>query len=187
MRVSAWLLGASTAVSAINIPPRNAAAPRPPPAAARLARRAHPTDVWVSVDGDGGAATVTPVSTTVSGTPTVLSGAPPEITGTVFTITRFGNVRTTTDTTQPAATATAANGSGAFPRCFKKEGELAPWCSPGKNDTFYTDLTYYGMPRRSAANAELVLDIPPPFCNVQELTGYVLQLPGTPTSSPAAT
>jgi hypothetical protein len=134
--------------------------------AAALDKRANPTDIWVSVDGDGKPSTVTPVATTVSGTPTVLSGAPNEITGTVFTVTSMGAVRTSTGIT-PLVTATAANGAGAFARCFNKDGSngvVVPFCTPGNGSTLFVDRTYYGIfPSPSPLSLHSVLVLP--FCH----------------------
>ncbi len=103
---------------------------------------------WVTVDDDGIAETVTPVSSTVSGTPTVVSAPPPEITGSVVTISYYGSTVTSSGTPFPAPTGDVA---GAFSICKNRDGERAPWCfptdlamlNPGKSYYFLWDTGYF--------------------------------------------
>ncbi|TPX09318.1 uncharacterized protein E0L32_009510 [Thyridium curvatum] len=125
---AALLLGTASAAPRIAVP--------------TLAPRADPTDLWVTVDESGKPVTVTPVLTTISGTPTVVSAAPHEITGTVFTQTDNGNVRTSTGDAPPPE-ATGKDGSGVFPVCKNVDGANAPFCQPEKGDTLTPGKTYY--------------------------------------------
>ena len=95
---------------------------------------------WVSVDDDGAAETITPVSSTVSGTPTLVSGAPVQVTGSVLTIPYFDTTLTSSGTPFPAPTGDVA---GAFLPCSNKDGEGAPWCFPREGDTLNPGRSYY--------------------------------------------
>ncbi|RYP93232.1 hypothetical protein DL770_000607 [Monosporascus sp. CRB-9-2] len=103
---------------------------------------------WVTVDEDGVPETVTPVSSTVSGTPTVVSAAPLQITGSVVTISYYDSTVTSSGTPYPAPTGDVA---GAFNICHNKDGERAPWCfptqhamlNPGKSYYFIWDAGYF--------------------------------------------
>ncbi|KAH8899216.1 hypothetical protein GQ53DRAFT_302783 [Thozetella sp. PMI_491] len=129
-----WLLiGAAAAVPA--------AAPAPTPLAARDDEPS--LDPWVTVNESGQPRTVTPVLTTISGTPTVISAAPYELTGTVFTRTDNGDVRTSTGTAAPLPTATNVVGAGVFDVCRNKDGDFKPFCMPSDNATLYTGAVYY--------------------------------------------
>lgn len=98
---------------------------------------------WVTVNDDGKPSTVTPVSTTISGTPTVLSGAPHDVTATVFTYTSYGKIVTSTGLTPPAPTATGTKSAGSFALCNNLDGDLAPWCRPDGDTPLYVGTTYY--------------------------------------------
>ncbi|KAI0204401.1 hypothetical protein F4808DRAFT_341203 [Astrocystis sublimbata] len=98
---------------------------------------------WVTVDDDGKAHTITPISTTVSGTPTILSAAPHDLTATVFTYTSNGGVYTSTGSAPPAPAATGKNDAGSYNVCQNKDGEFAPWCKPDGKDPLYIGTTYY--------------------------------------------
>ena len=120
-------------------------APQPAPTPVVDAREDKPNlDPWVTVNESGQPKTVTPVLTTISGTPTVISPAPYELTGTVFTQTDNGDVRTTTGPA-PLPTATNAGGGGVFDLCRNTDADkLAPFCLPSDHATLYPDSVYYG-------------------------------------------
>ncbi|OTB05718.1 hypothetical protein M426DRAFT_10469 [Hypoxylon sp. CI-4A] len=96
---------------------------------------------WVTVNEDGTPSTVTPISTTISGTPTIISGAPHDLTATVFTETSYGKVSISTGTA-PMATATGGD-AGSLPVCHNKDGDNAPWCQPSDGTPLYSGTTYY--------------------------------------------
>ncbi|KAM0260798.1 hypothetical protein ACHAQJ_002564 [Trichoderma viride] len=144
------ILGAAAAVlcsSAVAIP---TAAPNPQwEAIEALHRRAHlqpradPTAPWVTVGDEGTPVkTVTPKATTVSGTPTLVDVAPHDITASVFTWTSWGDITTSTGR-PPNPTAASKNHDGVFSRCYNKDGEYAPFCTPYENSTLLTGNTYY--------------------------------------------
>lgn len=109
--------------------------------AAELAPRHNPRKIWVTVDANGDARTITP---SVSGTRTV-SGAPEYVTQTsVYALTTAeGMVQTTTDMA-PVATATASSGAGAFFQCRNYRGQDAPFCQPRRGSVLRPGNTYYG-------------------------------------------
>lgn len=105
-----------------------------------LVARYNPRKIWVTVDANGDARTITP---SVSGTKTV-SGAPEYVTQTsVYALTTAdGMVQTTTDIA-PAATATASSGAGAFFQCRNYHGSDAPFCQPRRGSVLRPGNTYY--------------------------------------------
>lgn len=108
-----------------------------------LQPRADPTAPWVTVGDEGTPVkTVTPKMTTVSGTPTLVDVAPHDITASVFTWTSWGDIFTSTGL-PPNPTATSKNQDGVFSRCYNKDGEDAPFCTPYKNSTLTTGNIYY--------------------------------------------
>ncbi|KAL6701802.1 hypothetical protein J3F84DRAFT_355830 [Trichoderma pleuroticola] len=110
---------------------------------ANLQPRADPTAPWVTVGDEGTPVkTVTPKVTTVSGTPTLVDVAPHDITASVFTWTSWGDIFTSTGR-PPNPTATSKNQDGVFSRCYNKDGEDAPFCTPYKNSTLTTGSIYY--------------------------------------------
>ncbi|KAI1109117.1 hypothetical protein F5Y14DRAFT_433575 [Nemania sp. NC0429] len=129
------LLATARAIPNAMMQPRatDAAADTPTPAA---------LDPWVTVNDDGKPSTVTPVSTTISGTPTILSAAPHDLTATVFTFTSYGKIITSTGLTPPAPTATGKS-AGSFALCNNIDGPLAPWCRPDGDTPLYVGTTYY--------------------------------------------
>lgn len=106
-----------------------------------LEPRHNPKKIWVTVDADGEARTITP---STSGTSTV-SGAPEYVTQTsVYALTTgYGMVQTTTDIA-PVATATASSGAGAFFQCRNYRGTDAPFCQPRRGSVLRPGNTYYG-------------------------------------------
>lgn len=127
-------------------------------AAGQLQRREDLQTVpWVTVDDEGQPRkTITPSITTVSGTPSPIGDAAPhDLTASVYTWTTWGKITTSTGT-PPNPTATSANtGSGAFSRCYNKDGEFAPFCRPLHNSTLLTGSTYYsGFPCSSLLAGE---------------------------------
>jgi hypothetical protein len=142
------LLGAAAALCspAMAMPK---ATPEPQLAALDLARRANiepradPTAPWVTVGDEGKPVkTITPSMTTISGTPTLVSVAPHDITASVYTWTTWGSITTSTGR-PPNPTATSKDGEGVFSRCYNKDGDDAPFCSPYNASTLLTGNTYY--------------------------------------------
>ncbi|KAL7787403.1 hypothetical protein V8C37DRAFT_390614 [Trichoderma ceciliae] len=110
---------------------------------AHLQPRADPTAPWVTVGDEGTPVkTVTPKMTTVSGTPTLVDVAPHDITASVFTWTSWGDITTSTGL-PPNPTALSKNKDGVFSRCYNKDGDDAPFCTPYRNSTLLTGSTYY--------------------------------------------
>ena len=96
---------------------------------------------WVSVDDDGVPETITPVSSTVSGTPTLVDAAPARVTGSVLTIPYYETTITSSGTPFPAPTGDV---SGAFYPCTSQDGEEgAPWCFPHDGDRLNPGRSYY--------------------------------------------
>lgn len=95
---------------------------------------------WVSVDDDGAVSTVTPASSTVSGTPTVISEAPAQVTGSVVTISYYDSTVTSSGTPYPAPTGDVA---GAYNVCINKDEDMAPWCFPTEGAMLAPGKTYY--------------------------------------------
>lgn len=110
-----------------------------------LVPRYNPKKIWVTVDGNGNAQTITP---STSGTRTV-SGAPEYVTQTsVYALTTAeGMVQTTTDIA-PVATPTASSGAGAFFQCRNHLGLDAPFCQPRRGSVLRPGSTYYGKHQR---------------------------------------
>ncbi|KAH6609256.1 hypothetical protein Trco_002602 [Trichoderma cornu-damae] len=110
---------------------------------AHLQPRADPTAPWVTVGDEGTPVqTVTPKVTTVSGTPTLVDVAPHDITASVYTWTSWGAITTSTGR-PPNPTALSNNNDGVFARCYNKDGDDAPFCTPYRNSTLLTGSTYY--------------------------------------------
>lgn len=110
---------------------------------ANLQPRADPTAPWVTVGDEGTPVkTITPKVTTVSGTPTLVDVAPHDITASVYTWTSWGEITTSTGL-PPNPTAVSKNNDGVFSRCYNKDGDDAPFCTPYKNSTLLTGSTYY--------------------------------------------
>ena len=107
-------------------------------------------DPWVTVNESGQPKTITPVLTTISGTPTVISPAPYVLTGSVFTETDNGEVKTTTGPA-PMPTATNTQGAGVFDVCKNQNGDFKPFCMPSNNATLYPGSVYYGKLLLAAA------------------------------------
>jgi len=181
----AWLLllilsGTASAVPHVNrsthtiaIAARQTDAPATP---------ADPTAPWVTVDESGRPKTVTPVLTTISGTPTIISGAPYELTGTVFTQTRFDAIITTSTGVAAAPTANKGDGSGAFALCHNTEGDFAPFCEPKNNASIYPDNTRYSM-----SSTPILPIIPQVLTTTVQLPGIPYSLsPPTPLSASSA-
>lgn len=100
---------------------------------------------WVTVDDEGAPRTTfTPTVTTISGTPSAVNAAPHDLTATVYTMTNYGHVYTTTQAPPNPTATNAKTNEGAFSRCYNKEGPYAPFCRPSHNSSIYIDNTYYG-------------------------------------------
>ena len=110
-------------------------------------------DPWVTVNESGQPKTITPVLTTISGTPTVISPAPYVLTGSVFTETDNGDVKTTTGAA-PLPTATNSQGAGVFDVCKNQNGDFKPFCMPSNNATLYPGSVYYGKLFMAAAGSD---------------------------------
>lgn len=105
-----------------------------------LVPRYNPRKIWVTVDADGAAQTITP---SVSGTRTV-SGAPEYVTQTsVYALTTAEGMVQTLTGMAPVVTATARSGAGAFLQCRNLLGLDAPFCQPRRGSLLTPGNTYY--------------------------------------------
>ncbi|KAG6007980.1 hypothetical protein E4U21_005214 [Claviceps maximensis] len=99
---------------------------------------------WVVVNDEGAPATVyTPMVTTIDGTPTPVNPAPHDLTASVYTITNYGHVYTTTQSPPNPMVTNVKTNEGFFSRCYNKNGPYAPFCRPTHNSSIYVDYTYY--------------------------------------------
>jgi len=106
-----------------------------------LVPRHNPRKIWVTVDANGDAETITP---SISGTRTV-SGAPEYVTQTsVYALTTAEGMVQTSTGMAPVATATARSGAGAFFQCRNYLGWDAPFCQPRRGSMLRPGNTYYG-------------------------------------------
>ncbi|KAH7156210.1 hypothetical protein EDB81DRAFT_786294 [Dactylonectria macrodidyma] len=111
--------------------------------AVAMEKRADQTAAWVTVDDEGQPETTyTPSMTVVDGTTSIEHGAPHDITASVYTITEWGKITTSTGD-PPNPTAKAKSGQGAFARCHNMDGDNAPFCEPSSNSTLFVGSTYY--------------------------------------------
>lgn len=112
--------------------------------AAALEKRAEPTAAWVTVDDEmQPATTYTPSYTTVDGTTSLIDAPPHDLTASVYTYTSWGKIHTSTGE-PPNPQATGKHGEGVFARCYNKDGDNAPFCSPYANSTLDVKNTYFG-------------------------------------------
>lgn len=116
-----------------------------------LEKRADKTAAWVTVDDEQQPATTyTPSYTTVDGTTSIVDAAPHDLTATVYTYTSWAKIYTSTGE-PPNPQATGKHGEGVFSRCYNKDGDNAPFCSPYANSTLDARRTYFGeLPKLSA-------------------------------------
>ncbi|KAF5013603.1 hypothetical protein FDECE_408 [Fusarium decemcellulare] len=106
-------------------------------------KRADATAAWVTVDDEKQPATTyTPSMTVVDGTTSIKDAAPHDLTASVFTWTTWGEIYTSTGE-PPNPTASGKHGEGTFSRCYNKDGDNAPFCSPYNSSTLIRDETYY--------------------------------------------
>lgn len=106
-------------------------------------KRADPSDAWVTVDDEAQPETTyTPSATVVDGTTSYENGAPHDLTATLYTMTQYGIITTSTGS-PPNPTAKAKSGQGAFSRCHNMDGENAPFCAPAVDSKLYVGSTYY--------------------------------------------
>jgi hypothetical protein len=99
---------------------------------------------WVEVDNEGQPVTThTPVVTTTRGQETTLDAAPYELTGSVFTLTSWADVFTSTGEPPNPTGNPKKKGEGAFSSCVNTDGEYAPICRPSHNSTLLTGNHYY--------------------------------------------
>lgn len=123
-----------------------------PGAVAAMARRQEVANqapsVWVSVDPQGAAHTITPVVTEVSGGKTTTISAPPSsLTKTaVYTLSPSGEAATTVTAAPPVATAKDSSGEGLFVACDVYQGAGAPFCQPREGSLLNPGKSYYGEP-----------------------------------------
>ncbi|KLP02986.1 uncharacterized protein Y057_9789 [Fusarium fujikuroi] len=111
--------------------------------AAALEKRAEPTAAWVTVDDEmQPATTYTPSYTTVDGTTSLIDAPPHDLTASVYTYTSWGKIHTSTGE-PPNPQATGKHGEGVFARCYNKDGDSAPFCSPYANSTLDVKNTYF--------------------------------------------
>lgn len=140
MHASTLLAAAALWASSRAIP---AATPVAREVDAVIERRAEQTDAWVTVDDEGQPSTTyTPSMTVIDGTTSVKDAAPHDLTASLFTITYYAKITTSTGQ-PPNPTASAKSGQGAFARCHNLDGDFAPFCAPYVNSTIYTGNTYY--------------------------------------------
>ncbi len=100
---------------------------------------------WVSIGSGGQPTTVTATVTTKSGALATISAPPYLLTGSVFTVTRDGQVSTSTGS-PPPPTATETNGAGgSFAVCHNNEGNDSPFCQPRRASELSLGKVYYGM------------------------------------------
>ncbi|KAG8159394.1 hypothetical protein KVR01_011055 [Diaporthe batatas] len=105
-----------------------------------LVPRYNPGKIWVTVDTNGDAQTITP---SMSGTRTI-SGAPEYVTQTsVYALTTAEGMVQTSTGMAPVATATAPSGAGAFFQCRNLLGLDAPFCQPRRGSLLRPGNTYY--------------------------------------------
>ncbi|KID89722.1 hypothetical protein MGU_03127 [Metarhizium guizhouense ARSEF 977] len=103
-----------------------------------------PAAPWVTVDDNGNPSkTFTPVFTTISGTPSGIDPAPHDLTASVYTLTSFGHLSTSTGLPPNPTPTNAGTNQGSFSRCYNKNGPYAPFCRPSYNSSIYTGNTYY--------------------------------------------
>ncbi len=100
---------------------------------------------WVTVDGSGNAATVTPAVSRVKDGGTATVSAPPAyLTQTsVFTLADGGHTTTATGLA-PFATASGPGPAGAFFACDNYQGVDSPFCLPRRGSQLSPGRTYYG-------------------------------------------
>lgn len=104
-----------------------------------------PAAPWVTVDDNGNPSkTFTPIFTTISGTPSGIDPAPHDLTASVYTLTSFGHLSTSTGLPPNPTATNAGTNQGSFSRCYNKNGPYAPFCRPSYNSSIYTGNTYYG-------------------------------------------
>ena len=109
-----------------------------------LEKRADKTAAWVTVDDEQQPATTyTPSYTTIDGTTSIIDAAPHDLTASVYTYTSWGKIHTSTGE-PPNPQATGKHGEGVFSRCYNKDGDNAPFCSPYANSTLDVSKTYFG-------------------------------------------
>ena len=104
-----------------------------------------PNAPWVEIDSLGQPSTTyTPTVTSVGGTTSPVHTAPHDLTASLYTLTNYGHVSTSTGLPpNPTVTNTHTN-QGSFSRCVNPHGEFAPFCRPSHNSSVYVDSTYYG-------------------------------------------
>ncbi|RBR24989.1 uncharacterized protein FIESC28_02259 [Fusarium coffeatum] len=108
-----------------------------------LEKRADKTAAWVTVDDEQQPATTyTPSYTTIDGTTSIIDAAPHDLTASVYTYTSWGKIHTSTGE-PPNPQATGKHGEGVFSRCYNKDGDNAPFCSPYANSTLDVSNTYF--------------------------------------------
>jgi len=115
-------------------------------------KRADKTAAWVTVDDEQQPATTyTPSYTTIDGTTSIIDAAPHDLTASVYTYTSWGKYYTSTGE-PPNPQATGKHGEGVFSRCYNKDGDNAPFCSPYANSTLDVSKTYFGKFLKSLAH-----------------------------------
>ncbi len=99
---------------------------------------------WITVDANGGAATVTPIVTTINSAPTTFSNPPSYLTQTSVYILSDGGHTTTSTGLAPVASATGTSQAGAFFACSNYQGVDSPFCLPRRGSQLFPGVTYYG-------------------------------------------
>ncbi|GAO13452.1 hypothetical protein UVI_02016610 [Ustilaginoidea virens] len=128
----AFGLSAAAAAAAVNVPRDGDNDDRLPQAP------------WVTVNDEGNpVTTLTPAVSSVSGTPSPVDAAPHDLTASLYTVTNYGHVYTSTGLPPNPTATNAKTNEGSFSRCFNQRGAYAPFCRPTHNSTIYTGRTYY--------------------------------------------
>ena len=119
--------------------------------------RAAVNNIWVTVNPQGQAQTITPVATTVDGKTTTVNTAPPSLvtTGT-YTLSPSGAQSTFTGNPPVAAATGTAGPAGAFIYCDIYQA-ASPFCQPKEGAMVKPDLSYYSKLLLVHASQILVL------------------------------
>ncbi|ROT38022.1 hypothetical protein SODALDRAFT_179419 [Sodiomyces alkalinus F11] len=101
--------------------------------------------IWISVDADGTAHTITPTTDVVGGATTTIDAVPYSLTGRVFTITQTDGAVTTSSGNPPPPRATDSDGGrGYFIPCrWNANSAISPFCNPRDRSELYAEEPYY--------------------------------------------
>ncbi|KAL2752001.1 hypothetical protein ACRALDRAFT_2055494 [Sodiomyces alcalophilus JCM 7366] len=101
--------------------------------------------IWISVDADGTAHTITPTTDVVGGVTTTIDAPPYSLTGRIFTITQTDGVVTTSSGNPPPPRATDSDGGrGYFNPCRgNANSAISPFCTPRDEAELFAEEPYY--------------------------------------------